>query len=392
MTPDPTQPPPDPDASTGPGAGPPAYAADEDFGRFFLPGPTEVHPEVRAAMHRPVMGHRGTAMRELVSGMQDGLGALFGTERPVYLSTSSATGMMEAGVTNLSRRRILCLVCGAFSRRFHDIAEQTGRPADRLEAEWGEPSLPERLADRLAADPGRYDLVTAVHSETSTGVLNPVGRLAEVVADFEDVLLAVDGVSSVGGAPVAFDEWGVDYMLTGSQKALALPPGLSLAVASERALERARAVEDRSYYFDLLDFERRLQDGQTPNTPAVHLFYALERQLERIRDEGLGARLERHGRMAERTREWVGELSDRSGRPFRILAPRGYRSPTVTAVMLPGGIRGRSVVSEMEARGYTIGAGYGKLKDRSVRVGHMGDVGPDQLEEVLAELGDVLSG
>jgi predicted phosphoserine aminotransferase len=374
-------------------AGPPttpAYAAGEEFGRFFLPGPTEVHPEVLRAMERPVMGHRGTAMRDLISGLQEGLRELFGTRRPVYLSTSSATGMMEAGIANLSRKRVLCLVCGAFSRRFHDIAELTGTPADRLEVEWGQPSLPERLADRLAEDPGRYDLVTAVHSETSTGVLNPVRQLAEVVADFDDVLLAVDGVSSVGGARVEFDDWGVDYMLTGSQKALALPPGIALAVASERALRRADEVEERSHYFDLLDFERRVRKSQTPNTPAVHLFYALERQLERISGEGLDRRLERHARMAERTRGWAEELGARTGRDFGVLAPEGYRSPTVTAVTLPDELRGREVVSEMEGRGFTIGAGYGKLKDESVRIGHMGDVTPAQLDALLAELEEVL--
>lgn len=370
----------------------PAYAAAESFGRFFLPGPAEVHPEVTAAMRRPVMGHRGTAMRELLGGMREDLGRVFGTERPVYVSASSATGMMEAAVTNLSRRRILCLVCGAFSRRFHDIARATGRPADALEVEWGEPSLPEKLADRLADDPGRYDLVTAVHSETSTGVLNPVGRLAGVVADFDDVLLAVDGVSSVGGAPVRFDEWGLDYMVTGSQKALALPPGLALAVASERALERAERVEDRGHYFDLLDFERRIRDDQTPNTPAVHLLYALERQLGRVVEEGLDARLERHGRMASRTHGRVEELARRTGRPFGVLAPEGYRSPTVTAVNLPGDVSGRAVAAEMEDRGYVIGAGYGKLKEESVRIGHMGDHTIEELDAVLDTLEEVMTG
>ena len=369
----------------------PACAADASFGRFFLPGPSEVHPEVLSAMERPVMGHRGAAMRELMEGMQPGLRHLFGTRRPVYVSTSSATGLMEAAVTNLSRRRILCLVCGAFSRRFHDIAEATGRPADRLEVTWGHPSLPERLAERLAEHPGRWDLVTAVHSETSTGVLNPIRGLAEVVGEFDDVLLAVDGVSSVAGVPVAFDEWGVDFMLTGSQKALALPPGLALAVASERALRRAEDVDDRGRYFDLLDFERRIADGQTPNTPAVHLLYALERQLERIGEEGLEARIGRHAEMARRTHGRVEELAASTGRPFGVLAPERYRSPTVTAVTLPPALEGRQVVAEMEERGFTVGAGYGKMKDRSVRIGHMGDHTPAELERLLDELESVVT-
>ena len=242
-----------------------------EFGSFFLPGPTEVHPEVLAAMARPMIGHRGPEMSGLLAEVDPMLRRLFGTKRPVYISTSSATGFMEAAIRNLSRRRVLCLVCGAFSERFHDIAERCGRPADRLDVAWGAPNRPEALREALRDADGRYDLVTVVHSETSTGVLNPITELAGVTAEFDDVLLAVDGVSSVGGLPIEFDDWGLDFLLTGSQKALALPPGLAFAAASERALERARDVSERSYYFDLLEFERRAADHSTTNTPAVSL-------------------------------------------------------------------------------------------------------------------------
>lgn len=360
------------------------------FERFFLPGPTAIRPEVLEAMQQPVVGHRGEAMKELMRSVRPGLGELFGTRRPVYVSTSSATGVMEAAVVNLSRRRILCLVCGAFSGRFRTIAETTGREADVLEVEWGEPSLPERLADRLAEDPDRYDLVTAVHSETSTAVLNPIPALAEVVREFDDVLLAVDGVSSVAGTPVRFDEWGLDYMLTGSQKAMALPPGLSFAVVSERALERAREVRGRSRYFDLLEFERRIENGQTPNTPAIHLIYALRRQLERIAEEGLEARFARHEAMARRTHEWIEDTAGRTGRPFGVLAPKGYRSPTVTALRLPEEIAGRELAARLRDHGWAVATGYGKLRDETVRIGHMGDHTPEELEGLLGALGEVL--
>lgn len=368
----------------------PAGVERLEYGRDFLPGPTEVHPEVLAAMYRPVIGHRGEAMKELLAGIQGGLRELFGTDRPVFASTSSATGLMEAAVTNLSRRRVLCLVAGAFGRRFHAIAEAVGRPADALEVEWGAPNTPERLAAALAEAPDRYDLVTVVHSETSTGVLNPVGALAEVVHDFDDVLLAVDGVSSVAGAPVEVDAWGVDYMLTGSQKALAVPPGLALGTASERALERAREVSPRGHYFDLLDFDRRIRNDQTPNTPAVSLLYALERQLERIAAEGLAARFERHARMAERVHGWVAETADATGRPLEVLAAPGYRSPTVTAIRLPGGTSGRAVAARVRDRGWIVAPGYGKLKDGSVRIGHMGDHSLEELEALLQVLGELL--
>ncbi len=343
-------------------------------------------------MERPVIGHRGAPMEALISALAAPLRELFGTGRPVYVSTSSATGMMEAAVTNLSRRRILCLVCGAFAERFHQIAVANGRAVDRLDVEWGEPNLPEQLESALLAAPGRYDLVTAVHSETSTGVLNPIPAIAEVVRRFEGVLLAVDGVTSVGGAPFLFDSWGVDFAVTGSQKALALPPGLALAVASERALERAATVSERGFYFDLLKFESNAVKGQTPNTPAVSLMFALDYQLGRIQAEGLEARWQRHARMASRMWEWVDEVAERSGRPFRVLAPAGYRSPTVTAVTLPPHVEGGRVVRALAERGYTIGNGYGRLKDRTIRVGHMGDHTERELEELLAQLTEVVSG
>jgi predicted phosphoserine aminotransferase len=362
------------------------------FGRFFLPGPTEVRPDVLEAMVKAVIGHRGPDMNALMADLEPGLGHLFRTERPVYVSTSSATGMMEAAITNLSRRRVLCLVCGAFSERFYNIASGTGIPADRMDVEWGEPNLPEKVAEKLAGADGRYDLVTVVHSETSTGVLNPIAEIADVVGEFDDVLLAVDGVTSVAGAPLDFDEWKLDFVVTGSQKALALPPGLALAVASERALERARQVENRGFYFDLLKFEANTLKRQTPNTPAVSLFYALAYQLQQIRDEGLEARWGRHRDMAERTWAWVDELKERTGEPFRVLSPAGYRSPTVTAVTLPEGRDGGDVVAALRERGYTIANGYGKLKGRTIRIGHMGDHTMPELEVLLEQINEVMLG
>ena len=353
------------------------------FGRFFLPGPTEVHPEVLAAMQRPVIGHRGPAMRELLKSIEPGLQEVFGTDRPVYISTSSATGLMETVITNLSATRVLALVCGAFGDRFRAIAERCGRPVDVIEVEPGQPNLAETAAAALGADAGRWDLVTVVHSETSTGVMNRVDELAAVVRTFEGVLLAVDGVTSVGGTPIRFDDWGVDFLLTGSQKALALPPGLAFGVASDRALERAATIPARSFYFDLLAFDRRAREYQTTNTPAVSLFFALERQLERIAGEGIRRRFERHERMAARTHAWVAELRQSPGGDYGILASEGFRSPTVTAVTLPEAVQGSQVVSKVASRGYTIATGYGKLKDRCVRIGHMGDHSLEELEELL---------
>jgi predicted phosphoserine aminotransferase len=360
------------------------------FGRFFLPGPTEVRPEVLDAMRRPVIGHREAAMRELLAGIDPGLRALFGTERPVYVSTSSATGLMEAAITGLCGRRVLALVCGAFGDRFRAIAERCGRPVDAIRVEPGEPSAPEALHEALRASPGRWDLVTVVHSETSTGVLSPVADLAAVVREHDDLLLAVDGVTSVGGVEVRFDKWGADFLLTGSQKALALPPGLALGVASERALERAARVPAASFYFDLLAFEKMARAHQTTNTPAVSLIYALERQVERIREEGLAGRFARHRAMAERCHAWADGLRESLDPGFGILAREGFRSPTVTAITLPPALRGGEIVGALAERGFTIATGYGDLKQRCIRIGHMGDHTLAELDDLLSETEEVL--
>ncbi len=360
------------------------------FGRFFLPGPTEVPPDLFDAMRRPVVGHRSAEVSGLIAGLQPKASRLFQTSRPVYLSTSSATGMMEAAITNLTRKRVLCLSNGSFSHRFFDIAQATGRAADILEVDWGEPNLPERLHEALSEEPARYDLVTVVHSESSTGVLNPLQELSAVVHEFDDVLIAVDTVSSLAGAPVRTDDWGLDFVLTGSQKAVALPPGLALAVASERALDRAGEVENRGFYFDLLKFEKNLERSQTPNTPAVSLLFALERQLNRMMGEGLEARWDRHDQMARRTYEWVDETAARTGRPFRVLAPDGYRSPCVTMIMLPEGLTGSDVVAGVGAKGYTVATGYGRLKEQGFRIGHMGEHTLDELDALLSVVDEVL--
>ncbi|MCG8469747.1 MAG: alanine--glyoxylate aminotransferase family protein [Gemmatimonadetes bacterium] len=363
---------------------------DISFGRFFLPGPTEVPVDLFDAMRRPVVGHRSAEVSGLIAGLQPQASNLFQTARPIYLSTSSATGMMEAAITNLTRKRALCLSCGSFSHRFFDIAAATGRAADVLEADWGEPNLPEALREALTEGGGAYDLVTVVHSESSTGVLNPLQELSAVVHEFDDVLIAVDTVSSMAAAPILTDDWGLDFVLTGSQKAVALPPGLALAAASERSLARAREVEHRGFYFDLLKFEKNLENSQTPNTPAVSFLFALEHQLARITEEGLDARWARHQAMADRTYAWVDETASRTGAPYRVLAPEGYRSPAVTVIMLPEDRTGPEVAARAKERGFTIAPGYGRLKEGSFRIGHMGEHTMEELEALLSVLDDIV--
>jgi predicted phosphoserine aminotransferase len=359
------------------------------FGRFFLPGPTEVLPEVLRAQERAMIGHRGPATEALLGSLDAPLRAVFRTASPVMIAATSATGFMEAAIRNGVRRRVLCLVNGAFSDRFAKIAAACGKEVVKGEVPWGEAFEPDHVARLLEASGA--DAVTLVHSETSTGVLSPVGDIAEVVRTRPDVLLLVDAVTSLGGSPVETDAWGLDFVLTGSQKALALPPGLALGVASVRMLERAKTLPNRGVYLDLVPYDEQIRKRQTPYTPALSLLFALEAQLARIAASGgIEARWRRHAEMRERTERWVAERGAELGVGY--LPRQLRRSWTVSCLKVPGGgpASGGAVAKAMEARGFTIGAGYGQLKDSTIRIGHMGDHTVAGLEALLAALAEVL--
>ena len=356
------------------------------FGRFFLPGPTEVRHDVLQAMTQQMIAHRGKAVEDLMARMAPRLQMVFRTTRPVYTSTSSATGLMEAGVRNTVRERVLCCVNGSFSERFHKAAVNSGIVADKLEVPYGQYHNPEVLADALKG--GKYDVVTVVHSETSTGVLNPIAELARVIHAAGDVVMVLDTVSSMAAVPVETDAWELDYVLTGSQKALAMPSGLSFCSANERVLSRAKESKRRGLYFDLIEFDEYYKKNQSPNTPAISLLYAMDAQLAHLEQEGIEARWARHAAMAQRTWAWAGEMRAQ-GHDVTLFAPEGYRSPSVTCINAPKSRPGSEIAKAMKARGFTIATGYGKLKDDMVRVGHMGDHTMEELEVLLEALGEV---
>ncbi len=357
-------------------------------GRFFLPGPTEVHADVLAAQTGPMIGHRGEAIQDLMARIDAGLRPLFLTDRSVFVSTSSATGLMEAAVRNgVIGGRVLSLVNGGFSGRFAEIARTCGFEVDALTIPWGEVHQPDQIADRLAI--GGYDAVTVSQSETSTGALQDLEAISSVVGGSEDTLLLVDSVTGVPGLETRTDEWGIDFILTGSQKALALPPGLAFGVASDAMMDRSTNAPGRGWYFALDRLMSELVKNQTPATPAVSLLYALDVQLARIAEEGIENRWKRHLAMQERTIEWIEEMRE-AGVGIDVLAPEGHRSPTVTCISMPGGHGASATVTEMAARGWVIGGGYGKLTESTIRIGHMGDHTMDELNPLLAELGDVL--
>ncbi|CAN5536900.1 alanine--glyoxylate aminotransferase family protein [soil metagenome] len=339
-------------------------------GSFFFPGPTEVREEVLRAMLQPMIAHRGAVFEGMFARMQTSLRHIFGTTRPVYVSSSSATGLMEAGVRCAPEGRVLSIVNGAFSARFAAIVKACARECDVLDLPWGDVVDMGELRKRLGAT--RYAAVTVVHSETSTGALTDVRTVARAAHEHGAVCL-VDSVTGIGAAELRFDAWELDYALTGSQKALALPPGLAFATATNSFIESAARQAGRGLYFDLVEFDAYALKNQTPNTPAISLFFAADVQLAAIAAETMEARWARHAMMAAQTYAWVDALSARRGDGIGVLAGAGHRSPSVTSITLPAGLPSSEVLGAVASRGFTIGSGYGKNKDTSIRIGHMGD-------------------
>jgi aspartate aminotransferase-like enzyme len=325
-------------------------------------------------------------MVELLSGMDSALRALFRTERHVLIGTCSATGFMELAARCGVRHRALCLVGGAFGERFAAITSATGGDVVRLNVPLGKTVEPDMLRDALKRSD--VDAVTLVHSETSTGALAPLEDLAAVAHEFDDVLLLVDAVTSLAGSPVETDAWKLDFVLTGSQKALALPPGLALGVASERMLERAKRIPERGAYLDVLSYQDAVAAHQPTNTPAIPQLYALATQLDRIAGEGgPAARCNRHDAMRRTVESWVAGAGGDLG--YTYLPRSGRRSWTVSCLEVPPGLDGREVVRAAKDRGWTLGTGYGELKEATIRIGHMGDHTPQEVEDVLAVIAEV---
>lgn len=344
---------------------------------LFVPGPTDVAPEILAAQTHPMIGHRSQACAELFARIQPRLRQVLQTRHRVYITASSGSGLQEAAVRNTVARRLLVCVGGAFSERWLEIALANGLVADRLDVPWGQPHLPDQLVEALRRG---YDAVAIVHNETSTGLENPVAVLAAAVrAAAPDTLLLVDAVSSAGGVDIQTDEWGIDVLLTSSQKCFALPPGLAFAAVSDRALTRAESVPHRGWYFDFLLMETYLKQNHTPATPAISLLYALDAQLDRILAEGLPARFDRHARMASQTQAWA-QAS------FDLFAQEGYRSKTVTTIVNTRDIDVIALSAHLARAGMAIANGYGPLKGKTFRIGHMGEITPDDVAALLAEI------
>jgi aspartate aminotransferase-like enzyme len=342
--------------------------------KLFIPGPVEVSPKTLAAMTGPMIGHRSADFKALYRAVYPDLQQLFQTRQPVFLSTSSAWGVMEGAIRNLVKKGVLNCMCGAFSDKWFDVSKRCGKHAVPLQVEWGKPIDPNAVDTLLAT--GQFDTVTLIHNETSTGVMSPLKEISDVLRKYPEVISIVDTVSSFSALPIPMDDLGIDLMLTGSQKALALPPGLSLFAASQRAFERAAQVHDRGYYFDLFEFKKNAEDFMTPSTPTIPHIYALRSKLEDIFSEGLENRFRRHIQTNRLVHEWV------NANGFEFFADEGYRSITLTCVKNNREIDVATFAKRVrDEHGFQIDGGYGRIKGKTFRLSNMGDetVGTMQL-------------
>lgn len=357
-----------------------------DHVKLFIPGPVEVSPDTYEAMSAPMMGHRSKDFTNLYADIQPKLQTLFGTKQQVFISTSSAWGVMEGSVRNLVAKKVLNCCCGAFSDKWYDVSLRCGKQAEELKVDWGKPVTAELIAAKLKT--GAFDAVTIVHSETSTGVLNPIDEIAELKKDFPDVMFIVDTVSSFTTVPMNFDSLGIDVLLTGSQKAFAMPPGMGLFTVSEAAYARAATIPDRGYYFDFHEFKANGDKSMTPSTPCIALIYGLRHQLNKMLNEGLENRYARHARLNGMVHEWVQKHG------FEFFAPEGFRSKGLTCVKNNKGDAfdvGAFVSSLKKRHNLAIDGGYGKIKGKTFRISNMGDETDGSIAELIAALDDTIA-
>jgi aspartate aminotransferase-like enzyme len=338
--------------------------------KLHIPGPVEVSEKTFRAFCQPMIGHRGQGFKDLYGKIQPQLQQLLSTRQLVYISTSSAWGVMEGAIRNLVSKKVLNCMCGAFSDKWLDVSSRCGKEAEALQVPWGSPIRAEEVDKKLAT--GQFDALTVIHNETSTGVMSPLAELAALKKKYPDVMFIADSVSAMTAVPLKFDELGIDVLLAGTQKAFALPPGASVFVCSPSALAKAATMKDRGYYFDFVEFQKNAEQNMTPSTPSIGHVNALESKLGEIFAEGLDARYTRHRRTNQMTRDWAAKHG------FTLFPEKGFESITLTCVNNGARSGGRTVdVPKLQKlvkdAGYLIDGGYGKIKGTTFRISNMGD-------------------
>lgn len=351
--------------------------------KLFIPGPIDVSEDVLAQMANQVISHRGNEASTLQEAITKKLQDLFYTKNNILLSTSSGSGLMEGSIRSCTLKRAAVLSCGSFGDRWYKMGVLNGVPADLFKVELGKAIEPEMVDKVLSTN--KYDTVMVTHNETSTGIANPIKEIGEVIKKYDDIVYCVDAVSSAGGMKIEVDQSNIDICLTSVQKALGLPPGMSLCTFSEKAKERAKKVPNRGYYFDLLAIYEYIQNKnyQYPSTPSLSHMFALNFQLEKILKEGLDNRFKRHEEMANLVRDWAQEH-------FQIFTNVNYLSNTLTVIKNTQGISVSNLNKKLQERGFLIANGYGDLKEKTFRISHMGDYTVQDVNELLTNINEIL--
>lgn len=351
--------------------------------KLHIPGPVEVSEKTFKALCSPMIGHRGQGFKDLYTKIQPQLQQLLSTKQLVYLSTSSAWGVMEGAIRNLVSKKVLNCMCGAFSDKWFDVSKKCGKQAEALQVDWGSPIRAEAVDKKLAT--GEFDALTFIHNETSTGVMSPLAEIAGLKKKYPDVMFIVDSVSSMTAVPLKFDELGIDVLLAGTQKAFALPPGTAVFACSKAALAKAATIKDRGYYFDFAEFQKNAEQSMTPSTPSIPHIYALSSKLDEFFAEGLENRYARHAKTNQMTRDWAAKHG------FTLFAEKGFESVTLTCVNNGAKPGGRTIdVAKLQKltkdQGFLIDGGYGKIKGTTFRISNMGDETETTMGQLFAAM------
>jgi len=351
--------------------------------KLHIPGPVEVSEKTFRAFSSPMIGHRGQGFKDLYAKIQPQLQQLLATKQLVYLSTSSAWGVMEGAIRNLVAKKVLNCMCGAFSDKWLDVSKRCGKDAEALQVPWGSPIRAADVDKKLAT--GQFDAMTLIHNETSTGVMSPLAEIAALKKKYPDVMFIVDSVSSMSAVPLKFDELGVDVLLAGTQKAFAMPPGFAVFVCSTAALAKAATMKDRGYYFDFVEFQKNAEQNMTPSTPSVSHTYALASKLDEFFVEGLEARYARHRKTNQMVRDWA------SKNEFTLFPESGFESITLTCINNGAKAGGRvldvpKLQKLVKDQGFLIDGGYGKIKGTTFRISNMGDETEASMNQLITVL------
>jgi aspartate aminotransferase-like enzyme len=355
-----------------------------------IPGPTPLPDRVREAGGRQMVNHRGPEFKELITRVTARLQTAFKTRNDILILTASGTGGLEAAIVNFlsPADHVLAVSMGSFGDRFAKIATTYGADVTKLDVEWGRAADPERVSQELRAMAGDGRPAKAIlltHNETSTGVENPLGEIAAAVREASpDTLLLIDAISGLGAVPFDTDGWGLDVVATGSQKSWMSPPGLAMISVSERAWNAAALATMPRFYFDLAKARKSMATGETPWTPAVGVLFAMDVALEMLEDEGQEHIFERHAACAATAKAGLQALG------FRLFAEEGHASKTVTAAWLPEGIDWAALNKHMRSRGLVVAGGQDRLAGQILRVGHLGDVVPEDVVEAIRVIGEAL--